>query len=135
MTRIKLGRHGMQDMLQVSTLLDQWQEELFEVWNSYGLEGAGKLLGQQSGFIKYPCFLCMWDSRDRAQHYTKNWHLLFPLLHIKFGLIKQFTKALDKDSGCFTYLCHAFPGLTIKKLKAGLFDGPPIRELIGDADF
>ena len=23
------------------------------------------LLGQQSGF-KYPCFLCMWDSRDRA---------------------------------------------------------------------
>ena len=29
------------------------------------------LLGQQSGFTKYPCFLCMWDSRDRAQHYTK----------------------------------------------------------------
>ena len=21
------------------------------------------LLGQQSGFTKYPCFLCMWDSR------------------------------------------------------------------------
>ena len=31
------------------------------------------LLGQQSGFTntKYSCFLCMWDSRDRAQHYTK----------------------------------------------------------------
>ena len=29
------------------------------------------LLGQQSGFTKYPCFLCMWDSRDRSQHYTK----------------------------------------------------------------
>ena len=24
-----------------------------------------------SGFTKYPCFLCMWDSRDTAQHYTK----------------------------------------------------------------
>ena len=29
------------------------------------------LLGQQSAFTKYQCFLCMWDSRDRAQHYTK----------------------------------------------------------------
>ena len=34
------------------------------------------LLGQQSGFTKYPCFLCMWDSRDRPQHYTKkDWPL------------------------------------------------------------
>ena len=34
------------------------------------------LLGQQSGFTKYPCFLYMRDSRDRAQHYTKNDWLL-----------------------------------------------------------
>ena len=92
------------------------------------------LLGQQSGFTKYPCFLCMWDSRDTAQHYTKKdwpvWEelvpcrarniinnplvdrdkILFPPLHIKLGLTKQFTKALDKDDGYFTYLCHAFPG-------------------------
>ena len=101
----------------------------------------------------------MWDSRDRAQHYTvKDWPLreelvpcgawntinnplvdryriLFPPLHIKLGLIKQFTKALDKDDGCFTYLCHAFSGLTIEKLKAGIFDGPQICELIRDAEF
>ena len=30
-------------------------------------------IGQQSGFTKYPCFLCMWDSRDRSQHYTKKY--------------------------------------------------------------
>lgn len=29
------------------------------------------LLGQQSGFTKYPCFLCEWDSRDRDQHWIK----------------------------------------------------------------
>ncbi|XP_023252229.1 NACHT, LRR and PYD domains-containing protein 9-like, partial [Seriola lalandi dorsalis] len=83
------------------------------------------LLGQQSGFTKYPCFLCMWDSRDTAQYYTKKdwpvWEELVPCrsrnvisnplvdrdkilflpLHIKLGLIKQFTKALDKDEeGC-----------------------------------
>ena len=48
--------------------------------------------------------------------------ILFPPLHIKLGLIKQFTKALDKDGDCFTYLCQAFPGLTMEKLKAGIFD-------------
>ncbi|KAI6646369.1 hypothetical protein LOD99_9240 [Oopsacas minuta] len=29
------------------------------------------LLGQQSGFTKYPCFLCYWDSRDRNQHWIR----------------------------------------------------------------
>ncbi|ESO01734.1 hypothetical protein HELRODRAFT_174719 [Helobdella robusta] len=84
------------------------------------------LLGQQSGFTKYPGFLCMWDSRDR---------ILFPPLHIKLGLIKQFTKALDKEGGCFNYMCQTFPGVTIVKLKAGIFDGPQIRRLIRDPEF
>ena len=116
------------------------------------------LLGQQSGYTKYPCFLCMWDSRDRAQHYTKKdvplWEelvpckernvinnplvdrgrILLPPLHIKLGLIKQFTKALDKDGDCFTYLYQAFPGLTMEKLKAGIFDSPQIRQLIRDPE-
>ena len=115
------------------------------------LKMVNLLLGQQSGFTKYPCLMCMWDSRDRAQHYTnKEWPLweelvpcrvrniinislvdrdeiLFPSLHIKLGLIKQFTKSQDKDGGCFTYLCHAFPGLTIEKLKTVIFDSPQIR--------
>jgi len=85
------------------------------------------LLGQQSGFTKYPCFLYMWDSRDQAQHYAKrDWparnnlepsrlqtldsratniinkplvdreKTLYPPLHIKLGLMKQYTKALDQ---------------------------------------
>ena len=29
------------------------------------------LLGQQSGFTKHPCFLCLWNSRDRKNHYKK----------------------------------------------------------------
>ena len=89
------------------------------------------LLRQKTSFTKYPCFLCRWDSRNRAQHYTKkDWPLreelvpckekniddplvdrdriLFPPLHIKLGLIKQFIKALDKDGDCFTYLCWLF---------------------------
>ena len=117
------------------------------------------LLGKQSEFTKYPCFLCMCYSRDRYQHYTKkDWpardeivpgrsnnivnnplvdrhKILFPPLCIKLGLITQFTKALDKDGGCFSYLFHVFPGLFIKKLKGGIFDDPQVRHLIKDPDF
>ena len=66
------------------------------------------LLGQQSGFISHTCFLCMCESRDTAQHYTKkNWpvknvissplvdrdKILFPPLHIKFGNNKTWKNA------------------------------------------
>ena len=34
------------------------------------------LLGQQSDFTKFPCFLCLWDSRARDQHWErKDWPL------------------------------------------------------------
>ena len=29
------------------------------------------LLAQQSGYTKYPCFIGLWDSRDKAQHWVK----------------------------------------------------------------
>lgn len=53
----------------------------------------------------------------------------------KLGLINQFTKALDKDGGCFTYLYQAFLGLSMEKLKATIFDGPLNRQLIRDPEF
>ena len=49
--------------------------------------------------------------------------------------MKQFVKALEKDGDCFKYICMKFPGLTIEKLKAGIFDGPQIQKLIHDANF
>jgi len=116
------------------------------------------LLGQQSGYTKYPCFLCLWDSRARDQHWkTKIWpprsslqvglhnvvntplvdrdRIIFPPLHIKLGLMKQFVKALNKDGSCFLYICASYPGLSYEKLKAGVFDGPQIRTLIRDKEF
>ena len=116
------------------------------------------LLGQQSGYTKYPCFLCLWDSRARIQHWRReNWpereslevgtanvineplvprdRIIFPPLHIKLGLMKQFVKALNKDGDCFKYICRQFPGLSIEKAKGGIFDGPQIRTLMRDSDF
>ena len=53
--------------------------------------------------------------------------ILFPSLHIKLDIIKQFVKALEKDGDCFKYICMKFPGLIIEKLKAENFDGPQIQ--------
>jgi len=96
------------------------------------------ILGQRSGFTKYPGFLCLWDSRDRSNHYIKkDWparksiesgsknvvnkslvepsKILLPPLHIKLGLMKQFVKALDKNGKCFAHLVEKFPALSSAK--------------------
>src|SRR5678815_5871811 len=86
------------------------------------------LLSQQTGFTKYTCFLCYWDSRAAKDHWTKReWppretlmpgdrnivreplvqreNIILPPLHIKLVLMKQFVKALDHDGECFGYIC------------------------------
>lgn len=116
------------------------------------------LVGLQSGNTKNPCFLCLWDSRARDQHWVKKkwserleWkvgsnnvvheslvdtkRILLPPLHIKLGLMKQFVKALDRESTCFKYIESKFPNLTHAKIKEGIFVGPDIRKLMKDDDF
>ena len=61
--------------------------------------------------------------------------IVFPPLHVKLGIMKQLVKALEKDGDCFKYICMKFPGLTIEKLKAEIFDGPQIRKLLNYANF
>ncbi|GBP65212.1 hypothetical protein EVAR_49012_1 [Eumeta japonica] len=116
------------------------------------------LLGQQSGYTKFPCFICLWDSRAKQGHWVRrNWPLrenmepgkqnivqnslvardkiILPPIHIKLGIMKQFVKSLDKDGNCFSYICQKFPQLTMEKIKAGIFDGPQIRQLTNDTQF
>ena len=44
--------------------------------------------------------------------------IVFPLLYIKLGIMKQFAKAFEKDGDRFKYIYVKFLGLTIEKLKA-----------------
>ena len=113
------------------------------------------LLGQQGLYTKHPCFLCYSGSCATDQHWVKknwparedlavgdknivheplvNWdRIIMPLLHIKLVLMKRFVKALDKDGDCFNYIAKTFPGLSMEKIKAGIFDGPQIRKLMQD---
>ena len=62
-------------------------------------------------------------------------HIILPLLHTKLGLMKQFVKTLYKHGSCFNYIVQKFPGLSMEKLKAGIFDGPQICKLIQDQAF
>ena len=116
------------------------------------------MLGLQGGNTKFPCFLCMWDSRDDKQHYVKrDWpardafkqgshnvlshplvnpqHIILPPLHIKLGIMKNFVKALNPNSNAVAFLKQKFPRVSEAKLKAGIFDGPQIRELMHDEKF
>jgi hypothetical protein len=118
------------------------------------------MLGQQQGYTKYPCFLCEWDSRDDDNHWNeKNWPLrsdwtignknvkspslvdsskiLLPPLHIKLGLMKQFTKQLCKDENSrgFKYLKSTFLKLSVEKIRNGVFVGPQIKKLFADPEF
>ena len=115
-------------------------------------------MGMQAGFIKYCCFLCLWDSWAVSQHYKqKDWgsrsafvpgehslkenplvdmnKVLLPPFHIKLGLMKNFLKALHKNGAAFQHLSTVFPGLSAAKLKEGIFVGPQIREVLKDTDF
>lgn len=49
--------------------------------------------------------------------------------------MKQFVKALSIEGDCFKYIISAFPSLSNEKIKAGVFDGPQIRQLIKDEHF
>jgi hypothetical protein len=116
------------------------------------------LLRQQSCYTKYPGFLCLWESRAKHERWArKDWPLreymvvggqnvineplvardgiILPPLHIKLGLMKQIVKALNKDGPCIEHIAHKLPGLIMEKLKAGIFDGPQIRQLINDPNF
>jgi len=56
--------------------------------------------------------------------------ILFPPLHIKLGLMKQFIKVLDKDGECYAYLGYKNPKISDTKLKEGIFDSPQIRTML-----
>jgi hypothetical protein len=49
--------------------------------------------------------------------------------------MKNFVKAMNNQSGGFLYLKQKFTGLSDEKLKAGIFIGPQIRDLLRDDVF
>lgn len=149
---IKESYDTMKDVLS----LIQYRRFNFQIVADYKV--IAFLMGLQSGYTKYCCYLCLWDSRADSQHYVrKDWpkrenyipgqnnvkgiplvtadRIIPPPLHIKLGLFKNFVKALNKYEPAFSYLTTFFPRLSNEKIKQGVFNGPQIRELLKDEDF
>ena len=61
--------------------------------------------------------------------------IVFPPLHIKLGIIKQFVRALNTVGLCFQHIDSVFPALSFEKIKVGVFDGPQIRVHVCDQNF
>ena len=147
-----------QNHCSVKPVFDSLQYEDYNSNICVDLKMVNFLLGQQSGYTEYPCFLCYWDSRAKQKHWcTASWpdrtslscgdrnaindplvdrnNILLPPFHIELGIMMQFVKALDHDSDCFKYISAAFPGLSELKKEVEIFDGPQIRELVKDPQF
>lgn len=116
------------------------------------------LMGLQSGYTKFNCFLCLYDSRNYTQHWeTSHWpprtdytpgqfnvksqpivqreRIILPPLHIKLGLMSAFVKALGKESPALDYLQEMFPKLSKMKIESGIFVGPQIRKVMHSDEF
>jgi hypothetical protein len=150
--------HMKETYANMKTLLRYIEYDKYQ-WSICGdLKIIGLLLGMQSGYTKYCCFICEWDSRAKDFHYsTKDWPLrlditpgkmnvassklvepekiLLPPLHIKLGLMKNFVKAMDKQGSGFQYLKQNFPHVSDAKIKEGIFVGTQIRELMNSNSF
>ena len=144
--------HLKEDYQNIKIFLEKikYGDYMWDVCGDFKM--LGFLLGLQGGYTKYPCFLCLWDSRDRANHYVKReWptrddlqpgahnvkynalvpvnKILLPPLHIKLGLIKQFVKTLDRNSETFKEIRSMFPQLSDAKVTAGIFVGPQVKKM------
>lgn len=100
------------------------------------------LTGMQTGYTKYMCFLCKWDSRATSSHYHIKYFeerkeniigdlnviheslvpkdkVILPPLHIKLGVVKNFIKSLNTQGNAFKRIQTIFPRLSAAKLKEG----------------
>ena len=57
----------------IKTVLQHIKYEHHQWVMSVDLKMVNFLLGQQNRYTKFPCFLCYWDSRDKAIHKLACW--------------------------------------------------------------
>ena len=108
------------------------------------LKMVGFLFRLQGGYTKFPCFICLRDSRAREQHWRQKERpvkeqmvlgekniqaqplverskLVFLPLHIKLGVMKQFVKALNKQRCMFQIYLRQISRSNNRKIKSWYF--------------
>lgn len=131
--------------MQAILMLVQYNEHNWHICGD--LKVVGILMGLKQGYCKHQCFLCLWEGRKDDLHYdyTHKWairpeidiqeklsqiapplvrdrtKILLPPLHIKLGLVRNFSVKLPRDGEAYKCL-HAFfrnQGLSDAKIAAG----------------
>jgi len=142
-------------LLQVVLNKIQYENFLWDISGDFKI--INMIMGLQAGYTQFGCFLCEWRSRSTDQYEITEWpprtnfipgernvlhcplvpkeKILFPPLHIKLGLYKNFLKALEQDSAAFKRLYVIFPKLSSAKIQAGVLNGPDIKKLQADTVF
>ncbi|XP_034149862.1 uncharacterized protein LOC117594834 [Esox lucius] len=145
-----------EDYNSIKTLLDALKYDEYS-WEVIGDLNGGIQKGWVSNAVlpEFPCHLCLWDTKAHYHRWDwpqwtefsvgRNnikweqlgdpWKVLMPPRHIKLGLMKQFVRALHKESAAFNYLLDIFPELFEAKVKAGVFVGPQIKKILVCSEF
>ena len=140
----------------LKTILTSIQYNVYK-WNVCAyFKVIAMLTGLHPGYTKFCCFLRLWDSRAKIKHYVcKHWpardeieqgkhntsknhfcKVIESIYHLCIlNLVKQFVKALDKDSFAFTYLAEKFPSLSKDEIKEGILISLQIRKIVLDETF
>ena len=110
------------DYDNIKTVLQKLDDDFRQWLICVDLKMVDFLLGQESGYTKYPCCICLWRSRARDDHWIKKgWpprdsmrvseanvineplavkeKIILPPLFIKLVLMKQFVKTLPCNWG------------------------------------
>lgn len=100
------------------------------------------LMGLTGGYAKHQCFLCLWEGRKNELHYDYNhkWpprnkfriginsqekepllrdqsKIILPPLHIKLGLVRNFTMALPRNGAAYECLMRIMNKLGVSAAK------------------
>lgn len=144
---VAYARNVKETYASMQAILMLTQYHLYN-WQICGdLKVVAILMGLKQGYAKHQCFLCLWEGRADKLHYDEKhvWEprpdidikekisqvappliadrskILLPPLHIKLGLVRNFTKKLPRDGEAYKCL-HTFfrgHGLSNAKIEAG----------------
>lgn len=126
----------------IGAILKLIQYEEYNWFICADLKIVAILMGLTQGYAKHQCFLCLWEGRKSELHYDYNhkWpprntirigqanqekeplvkdrtKILLPPLHIKLGLVRNFTMKLDRDGDAYECLVQIMKKLGVSEAK------------------
>lgn len=132
-----------EDYDSMKAIIDLIQYNKYKWLICCDLKVVGLLIGLKKGYPTNQCFICLWEGRHDAMNYdgfpcaprltyqigkqsidhlplVDPKDVILPPLHLKLGLVRNFTKAIERDSDGFKCLTNFFKReLSLAKIENG----------------